>query len=59
MKDAGKLSVNPMGSNHVQLQFRDYVKEGDVLSINLDPTSRRPRRQLLRPTRENGLGTAA
>ena len=39
VKDAGKLSVNPLASDRVQLQFRDYLKEGDVLSVSLDPTT--------------------
>jgi hypothetical protein len=41
VKDAGKLSVNPLSSDRVQLQFRDYLKAGDVLSVNLDPTTNR------------------
>jgi len=39
VKDAGKLSINPLASDRLQLQFRDYLKAGDVLSVNLDPTT--------------------
>jgi hypothetical protein len=34
-KDAGKLSMSPAGSNAMRLEFKDFVKPGDSLSINI------------------------
>jgi hypothetical protein len=40
VKDAGKVSVDLPGANsRLRLNFRDYAKPGDVLSVELDPTS--------------------
>ena len=36
-KNAGKMSITPAGSR-VRLDFRDYQKPGDVLSIEIDAT---------------------
>ena len=38
-KDAGNLSITPLDSGKVQLRFRDYIKDGDALSITLDPAT--------------------
>jgi len=35
-KDAGKMTANPAGAGLVRLEFRDYVKKGDRLSIDVD-----------------------
>ncbi len=34
-KDAGKLSTSPIGSNAMRLEFKDFVKPGDSLSISI------------------------
>ena len=41
VKDAGEMSIHPLASDKLQLQFRDYVKTGDVLSVYLDPSTNR------------------
>ncbi|MBZ5537829.1 MAG: hypothetical protein LAO31_17880 [Acidobacteriia bacterium] len=38
-KDAGKLSITPIGSGSARLQFTDFVKPADSLTINLQGTS--------------------
>ena len=38
-KDAGKMSIHPLAADKVQLQFRDYLQAGDVLSVYLDPST--------------------
>ena len=35
-KDAGKVTVNPAGPGLVRLEFPDYLKPGDRLSIDVD-----------------------
>jgi hypothetical protein len=35
-KDAGKVSANPAGPGLVRLEFSDYLKSGDRLSIDVD-----------------------
>jgi hypothetical protein len=35
-KDAGKVSANPAGPGLVRLEFPDYLKSGDRLSIDVD-----------------------
>jgi len=35
-KDAGKMTANPAGSGLVRLEFPDYLKTGDRLSIDVD-----------------------
>ena len=35
-KDAGKVTVNPAGAGLVRLEFPDYLKPGDRLSIDVD-----------------------
>ena len=35
-KDAGKVSVTPTGPDGARLDFRDFVKPADSLSINLN-----------------------
>jgi len=35
-KDTGKVSVTPAGSDAMRLDFRDFVKPADSLSINLN-----------------------
>jgi hypothetical protein len=35
-KDAGKVSANPAAAGLVRLEFRDYLKPGDRLSIDVD-----------------------
>ena len=35
-KDAGKVTANPAGSGLVRLEFSDYLKPGDRLSIDVD-----------------------
>ena len=35
-KDAGKVTANPAGSGLVRLEFPDYLKPGDRLSIDVD-----------------------
>ncbi len=39
VKDAGKLSFTPLAADKLQLQFHDYHKAGDILSVYLDPTT--------------------
>ncbi len=39
VKDAGKMSFHPLAADKLQLQFRDYLKAGDVLSVYLDPST--------------------
>ena len=41
VQDAGKVSVLPLADRRHQVQFRDYLKAGDSLSIYVDPTTRR------------------
>jgi hypothetical protein len=38
-KDAGKMSIHLLAADKHQLQFRDYLKAGDVLSVYLDPST--------------------
>ena len=38
-KDAGKMSIYPLAADKLQLQFRDYLQAGDVLSVYLDPST--------------------
>ena len=40
-KDAGKMSIHPLAADKHQLQFGDYLKAGDVLSVYLDPSTNR------------------
>ncbi len=35
-KDSGKLSLNPMGQGAVRLDFHDFVKPGDSMSLSID-----------------------
>ena len=35
-KDAGKVTANPAGAGLVRLEFPDYLKSGDRLSIDVD-----------------------
>ena len=35
-KDAGKVTANPAGPGLVRLEFPDYLKSGDRLSIDVD-----------------------
>jgi len=35
-KDAGKVTANPTGTGNVRLEFPDYLKPGDRLSIDVD-----------------------
>jgi len=35
-KDAGKVTANPAGPGLVRLEFQDYLKSGDRLSIDVD-----------------------
>jgi hypothetical protein len=35
-KDAGKVTANPAGAGLVRLEFQDYLKPGDRLSIDVD-----------------------
>ena len=37
--DAGKMSIHLLAADKHQLQFRDYLKAGDVLSVYLDPST--------------------
>lgn len=40
VKDAGKISLDmPGGGKGARLNFRDYAKPGDVLSVEIDPAS--------------------
>jgi hypothetical protein len=39
VKEAGKLAVSPLAPDRLQLKFNDYIKEGDALSVFLDPTT--------------------
>jgi hypothetical protein len=42
VKDAGKVSLDLLGPGKgVRLNFRDYAKPGDVLSVDVDPTNNR------------------
>jgi hypothetical protein len=41
VKDAGKFAASPQAPDRMQLQFNDYLKAGDVLSVNVDPTTNR------------------
>jgi hypothetical protein len=42
VKDAGKVSMDLLGQGKgVRLNFRDYSKPGDVLSVEVDPASNR------------------
>jgi hypothetical protein len=41
-KDAGKVTVQPLGSQRARLTFADYVKAGDSLALDLDLGSNRP-----------------
>ena len=41
-KDAGKVSVTPLGSDRVRLTFTDFLKPGDSLVLTLDLASNRP-----------------
>ncbi len=36
-KDAGKMSITPYGQT-LRLDFRDYMKPGDMLSVTIDST---------------------
>jgi len=38
-KDAGKVTANPAGPGLVRLEFPDYLKPGDRLSIDVDATA--------------------
>jgi hypothetical protein len=38
-KDAGKLSFSPLGQGAIRLDFHDFVKPGDSLSITLDASN--------------------
>jgi hypothetical protein len=38
-KDAGRVSVNPQGGGGVRVEMKQYLKPGDVLSIDLDPAA--------------------
>ena len=40
-KDAGKLSIRMLAPNRRRLQFQDYLKAGDMLSVSFDPTTNR------------------
>jgi hypothetical protein len=40
VKDAGGVSVNPQGAG-VRIEMKQYLKPGDVLSIDLDPAAGR------------------
>ena len=35
-KDSGKLALNPMGQGAVRLDFHDFVKPGDSMSLSID-----------------------
>jgi len=39
VKAAGGLSVNPTGPDAARIEFRNYLKSGDALSLNLDTAS--------------------
>jgi hypothetical protein len=42
VKDAGKVSLDlPGGGKGARVNFRDYAKPGDVLSVEVDPASNR------------------
>src|SRR5271170_4190343 len=42
VKDAGKVSLDLLGPGKgVRLNFRDYAKPGDVLSVDVDPANNR------------------
>jgi len=42
VKDAGKISLDmPGAGTGARLNFRDYAKPGDMLSVEVDPTSNR------------------
>jgi len=42
LKDAGKVNVDmPAGGSGARLNFRDYNKPGDVLTVEIDPASNR------------------
>lgn len=36
---AGNASINPAGPGAVQLQFKNYLENGDSLTLALDPTT--------------------
>jgi hypothetical protein len=41
-KDAGKVSVQPLGGQRTRLTFADYLKPGDSLSLDVDLATSRP-----------------
>ena len=41
-KDAGKLSVTPLGGQRAKLTFSDYIKPGDSLALEVNLASNRP-----------------
>lgn len=41
-KDAGRLSITPMGGQRAKLTFSDYLKTGDILALEVDLASNRP-----------------
>lgn len=41
-KDAGRLSVTPLGGQMTRLTFKDYVKFGDSLALDVSLASNRP-----------------
>jgi hypothetical protein len=38
-KDAGRVSVNPQGGGGVRVEIKQYLKPGDLLSVDLDPAA--------------------
>jgi hypothetical protein len=41
VKEAGKMSISMLAPDRHRFQFGDYFKTGDVLSVDLDPTTNR------------------
>jgi len=40
-RDAGTVTANPDGAGHVRLEFPDYLKPGDRLSVDVDAAANR------------------
>lgn len=41
VKDAGRLTVNPPAGGRVRLELKQYLKPGDVLTVDFDPAANR------------------